>query len=78
MYLQELIREKKIKLPGLHSSKAKFQLEVPFTKKMHICQHISEYGPKLWHTLPNSIKESTRTDTFEEKLKTYQFTKAYH
>ena len=33
MYLQKLITEKKIKHPGLHSSKTKFLLEVPSTKR---------------------------------------------
>ena len=33
MYLQKLIAEKKIKHAGLHSSKVKLQLEVPFTKR---------------------------------------------
>ena len=61
------------------SSKAKFQLEVPSTK-MHTFANrsFSVYGPKLWNTLPNSIKASTRTDTFKGKLKIYLFTKAYH
>ena len=79
MYIQELITEKKIKHPRLHSSKAKFQLEVPSTKRCTFANRsFSVYGPKLWNTPPNSIKEITRTNTFKGKLKTYLFAKAYY
>ena len=61
--LQELIMGKKIKHPGLHSSKTKFQLEVSSNKSCTFAdKSFSVYGLKLWNTLPNSIKESTRTD----------------
>ena len=78
MYLQKLITEKRIKHPGLHSSKTKLLLEVPATKRhMFAERSFSVYGPKLWNTLPDSVKESETIDTFKRNLKTYLFTKAY-
>ena len=79
MYLQKFITKKKIKHPGLHSSKTKLILEVPATKR-HIFteRSFSVYSPKLWNTLPDSAKESETTDTFERNLKTFLFTKAYY
>ena len=48
MYLQELITEKKIIHPWLHSSKAKFQLEITSTKRCTFPNRsFSVYGPKL-------------------------------
>ena len=79
MYLQKLITEKKIKHPGLRSSKNKLLLEVPSTKRHTFAKRsFSVYGRKLWNTLPNSVKESKTIDTFKGKLKTYLFTKAYY
>ena len=79
MYLQRLITEKKIKHPGLHSSITKHLLEVPAIKRHTFTERsFSVYGPKLWNTLPNSIKESKTIDIFKTNLKTYPFTKAYN
>lgn len=35
-------------------------------------------GPKLWHGLPNSIKELRDIDMFKRRLKTYLFSKSYN
>ena len=79
MYLQRLITEKKIKHPGLHSSKTKLLLEVPSTKRHTFAKRsFSVYGPKLWNTLPNSVKESRTIDPFKRNLKTHLYTKAYN
>ena len=76
VYLQKLITEKKIKHTRLHSSKTKFLLEIPSTKRHTFAERsFSVYGPKLWNTLPNSVKESKTIDTFKGKLKTYLFPK---
>ena len=62
MYLQNLITKKKIKHPGLCSSETKLLLEVPSTKRHTFAKRsFSVYGPKLWNTLPNSVKESKTT-----------------
>ena len=79
MYLQRFITKKKIKHPGLHSSRTKLLLEVPSTKRHTFAERaFSMYGPKLWNTLPNSIRESKTIDIFKRNLKTYMFTKAYN
>ena len=79
IYLQKLITEKMIKHSRLHSSKTKFLLEVPFTKRhTYADRSFIVYGPKLWNTLLSSIKGSKTIDTFKGKLKTYLFTKAYN
>ena len=79
MYLQKLIIEKKEKHPGLHSSKNKFLLEVPSTERHTFSDRsFSVYGPKLWNTFPNSIKESKTINTFKGKLKMYLFSKVYN
>ena len=79
MYLQRLITKKKIKHPGLWSSITKHLLEVPTTTRHTFAERsFSVYGPKLWNTLPSSIKESKTIDIFKTNLKTYLFTKAYN
>ena len=80
MYLQKLITGKKVKQPGLHSSNIK---QIPTGSSIYQKTHIADrsfsvYGPKLWNTLPNSVKESKAIDTFKGKLKTYLFSKAYN
>ena len=63
MYLQELITEKKIKHPGLHSLKPKFQVEVLSTKR---CTFVNRsfivYGQNygiLFPTVSKKVQELT-------------------
>ena len=79
MYVQKLITKKKIEHPGLCSSRTKLLLEVLATKRHTFAERsFSVYGPKLWNTLPDSVKESKTIDTYKRNLKTYLFTKTYY
>ena len=65
MCLQKLITERKVKHSGLHSSKTKFLLEVPSTKRHVSAERLfSVYGPKrcnIYQILSKKAKQLTHS-----------------
>ena len=55
-----------------HSSNHIF-LEVPLSKKLAGERAFIVSAPKLWNSLPNTIKDASSLDTFKTQLKSYLY-----
>ena len=63
---------------GLRSTCDRILLCVPFTKrKTFVDRSFSIAGPRLWHGLPKTIRESPNPDCFKNHLTTYMFDIAF-
>ena len=61
VYLQNLIREKMATLPGLRSGNKNALLAVPNIRKQIFASiSFSIYGPKVWNSLPDTIREEVK------------------
>ena len=77
VYLQNLIQEKTTH-PSLTSENKKALLAVPNIRKQTFAtRSFSVYGPKLWNSLPTTIREEVGFEKFKNKLRTCLFTTAY-
>ena len=78
VYLQNLIEEKTTTCPSLRSENKKALLAVSNVRNQTFASRsFSVYGPKLWNSLPNTIRKEVRFEKFKSKLKTDLFTIAY-
>ena len=78
VYLQNLIQEKTTNCPSLRLENKKALLAVPnIRKQIFVSRSFSVYGPKLWNSLPDTIREELIFEKFKKKLKTHLFTTAY-
>ena len=76
VYLQELLHPH-VPCRGLRSSE-KNLLVVPFTRSSAIQQcAFSAAGPRLWNSLPLSLRSAPRLSVFKAQLKTYLFEEYY-
>ena len=76
VYLQELLHPH-VPCIGLRSSE-KNLLVVPFTRSSAIQQcAFSAAGPRLWNSLPLSLRSAPRLSVFRAQLKTYLFEEYY-
>ena len=58
VYLQNLIQEKTTICPGLRSENKKAMLAVPnIRKQTFTSRSFRVFGPKLWNSLPDTIRE---------------------
>ena len=72
VYLQELLHPH-VPCRGLRSSEMNL-LVVPFTRSSVIQQcAFSAAGPRLWNSLPLSLRSAPRLSVFKSQLKTYLF-----
>ena len=77
-YLTELLTEKKISMPGLHSANRNKLLTTPMTtRKTFASRAFSVYGPTVWNKLPDHIRTSAYYSTFKRELKTHLFKLAF-
>ena len=78
VYLQNLIQEKSTTHPGLRSEHKKALLAVPEIGNQTLASRsFSIYVPKLWNSLPDTMREEIIFKKFKNKLKTPLFTTAY-
>ena len=76
VYLQELVHPH-VPCRGLRSSEMNL-LVVPFTRSSIIQQcAFSAAGPRLWNSLPLSLRSAPRLSVFKSQLKTYLFEEYY-
>ena len=76
VYLQELLHPH-VPCRGLRSSEMNL-LVVPFTRSSVIQQcAFSAAGPRLWNSLPLSLRSAPRLSVFKSQLKTYLFEEYY-
>ena len=62
----------------LRSSEDRTLLHVDVTNSMKMGERaFSVFAPKIWNTIPKSLRESTSLDMFKTKLKTYLFNKEF-
>ena len=77
-YLQNLLQEKKNNCPGISLENKKDVLAVPNTRNHTFASRsFSIYGPNLWNSFPDRIREVINFGKFKTKLKTHLFTSAY-
>jgi len=75
-YISELLH-KYVPVRTLRSS-TKSLLQVPSTKTITYGQRaFSSAGPRLWNSLPESLKTKNTIGSFKASLKTYLFTKVF-
>ena len=68
-YLKELLTEKKISRPGLHSAnKSKLLTIRNTTRKIFASKAFSVYGPTVWNNLLGHIRTSPNYNTFKREL----------
>ena len=78
-YLKDLLAPLPGGREGLRSAAQYQRLLVPFVRcKTFVERSFSIRGPKLWNALPNYIKQSSNTDIFKKKLKTYLYRRSYN
>ena len=70
-YLTELLSKQYVRREGLRSNKnQKTCYIVPFNKRKTFSDRsFSTAGPKLWNSLPESIRQSASCDSFKKNLK---------
>ena len=77
-YLQNLIEEKTTNHPSLRLENKKVLLAVSNIRKhTFTSRSFSIYGPNLWNSLHDRIREEIIFEKFKKKLKTHLFTTAY-
>ena len=77
-YLKDLLAPLLGHREGLRSAEQYQRLLVPYVRcKTVVERSFNIRAPKLWNTLPNYIKQSSNTDIFKKKLKTYLCRKSY-
>ena len=65
-------------IPTSDQKTKKAMLVVPNIRKQTFTStSFSVYGPKLWNSLPDTIREEIIFEKFKNKLKTHLFTTAY-
>jgi hypothetical protein len=72
-YLQSLIHKYNSGRQGLRSNQDRTRLEIPKTKRSFGDRSFSVIGPKLWNTLPKSVREAPNVKCFKKLLKTHLF-----
>ena len=78
MYLTELLSEQVPKRNLRSSDCAKRCYEVPFNKRKPFSDRsFATVGPRLWNSLPLSIRNSETLDGFKRNLKTFYFRDFY-
>ena len=68
MYISELLQQNNTS--GRHSQNLLIPSNLP-------ARCFSYAGPKLWHGLPNELKELQNIDLFKKKLKTFLFARSH-
>jgi hypothetical protein len=74
-YLQDLIHVYSCNRRGLISMNDTSRLAVPATKRSFGDKSFSVLGPKLWNSLPTSVRNAQNVQCFKKYLKTYLFPK---
>ena len=65
-YLMELLMEKRISRPGLHSANKNKLLTIPNTiRKTFASSAFNVYGPMVWNNLPDHTRTSANYNTFK-------------
>ena len=72
-YLQDRLHKYRCNRTGLRSMKDLSRLEIPKTKRAYGDRSFSAYGPKLWNSLPNNVRDAPNVKAFKKLLKTYLF-----
>jgi hypothetical protein len=62
---------------ALRSGQAYMPLTVPRTTSLAGDRAFATFGPKMWNTLPDTIKSSTSVELFKRRLKTHLFSETY-
>ena len=78
-YLTELLSKQNVRREGLRSNKNQNTCYmVPSNKRKTFSDRsFSTAGPKLWNSLPESIRQSASCDRFKKNLKTHYFRNFY-
>lgn len=78
-YLKDLLVDQPVRRDNLRSNEKFRQLVVPKThRKTFADRSFAVQGPKLWNSLPDSVKTSKNYDDFKSKLKTCLFIRAFN
>lgn len=77
-YLQDIIQRRQPKIKSLRHDNDETLLERDFSTKYKTSQRAFQVsGPRLWNSLPASIRNCSDEGIFKSRLKTYLFDKSY-
>ncbi len=79
LYLKELVQIRDPKNNSLRADNDYFLLEHPPIPLSCMTENAFSFsGPRLWNSLPYSIRSCETLNTFKSKLKTYYFNIAFN